>query len=159
MSHSELIAPSLAPNLPSFATRPPVLFDMKEDFFDALSANDIGRAADVFAADGVLLFPGLRSVSGRPLVKRMLGLIRRKYSNITWNINSTIYADSWLVSAWSVYGEFQQTGAKYENEGISLIKLDPAGRITMLSDYFKDTLSFSPSALIDRSTRGVSALV
>ena len=96
---------------------------------------------------------------GAAACKTYAGLIRRKYSNITWNINSTIYADSWLVSAWSVYGEFQQTGAKYENEGISLIKLDPAGRITMLSDYFKDTLSFSPSALIDRSTRGVSALV
>lgn len=158
MSHSELIAPTLLTSLPAFVAQPPVSFDMKEDFFDALSANDIGRAADVFAADGVLLFPGLRPVSGRPLVKRMLSLIRRRYSSISWEMNSTIYADSWLVSAWSVFGKFQQTGSKYENEGVSLIKLDDAGRIIMLSDYFKDTLSFSP-AVIDRSTRGVSARV
>jgi ketosteroid isomerase-like protein len=122
------------------------IFDMKTDFFDALSAGDIDRAASVFAVDGVLLFPGLRPVKGRPLVKRLLGVIRRRYEDIAWRpTGPTLSAQGWVVTTWTVAGTFRQTGAAYDNEVLSLVRLDSDGRIAMLSDYFKDTLAFHPT--------------
>ena len=116
---------------------------MKRDFFDALTLNDIDRAASVFAESGVLLFPGIRPIKGRALVKRMLGLIRRKYERIEWQpIGPTISSNGWMVTTWEVSGRFEGTSLPYENEVLSLGRLDENGKIAMLSDYFKDTVAF-----------------
>lgn len=116
---------------------------MKMDFFEALSRGDVARAADTFAEDGTLLFPGLRPIAGRPLVKRMLGIIRRRYDDIEWTPAAPpIASGAWIVASWSVNGTFKDTGLPYENEGLSLIQMDADGRIKLLSDYFKDTQSF-----------------
>ena len=120
-------------------------FDMQRDFFDPLSQGDIERAADVFARDGVLLFPGVRAMQGQALVRRMLGIIRRRYQEITWRpIGPFIGSDGWTVTSWSVSGTFTHTGLPYENEVLSLVRLNQDGKIAILSDYFKDTLAFSP---------------
>ena len=122
-------------------------FDMRTDFFDALSAGDIERAANTFALDGSLLFPGLRPVKGRALVKRMLGIIRRRYEVIVWESSGPAVLDNgWLVTSWSVSGTFKDSNLPYENEVLSLVRLDAAGLIVSLSDYFKDTLAFQPKA-------------
>lgn len=135
---------SFATAQPSRALQP--TFDMQADFFDALSAGDIDRAANVFASDGTLLFPGLRPVQGRSLVKRMLGIIRRRYETIAWSRTSPfIGSDGWLVASWSVSGTFKESALLYDNEVLSLVRLSADGRISMLSDYFKDTLAFHPS--------------
>lgn len=122
-------------------------FNLKLEFFDALSTGDIETAANTFAADGQLLFPGLRPVQGRPLVKRMLGIIRRRYNDIAWQPNRTIIqSEGWIVTSWTVQGTFRDSALLYQNEGVSVIELDGQGRIAMLSDYFKDTLAFQPPA-------------
>ena len=121
-------------------------FDMQSDFFDALSEENIVKAADTFALNGSLLFPGLRPVVGRPLVKRMLGIIRRRYDTIRWRpAGPAIGSGGWLVTSWTVSGTFRNSALPYENEVLSLIQLDADGRIAMLSDYFKDTLAFHPA--------------
>ena len=121
-------------------------FSMKDDFFDALSANEIDRAASVFASEGVLLFPGVRPMEGRALVKRMLGIIRRRYDEISWRpIGPVVSSNGWIVTSWSVHGTFKGAHQSYDNEVLSLARLDDDGRIAMLSDYFKDTGAFSPT--------------
>ena len=120
-------------------------FDMQRDFFEALTLNDVDRASNVFADNGVLLFPGLRAIEGRPIVRRMLGIIRRKYEHIAWlPMGPTISSNGWMVTTWSVTGRFVGTSVPYENEVLSLARLDQDGKIAILSDYFKDTLSFHP---------------
>lgn len=139
---------------PSLDLKP--AFDMQVDFFDALSAGDIDKAANTFALEGTLLFPGLRPVQGRSLVKRMLGIIRRRYETISWSRTSPfIGSDGWLVTSWSVSGTFKESALLYENEVLSLVRLSADGRIAMLSDYFKDTLAFHPSRL-HTSTRQIA---
>ena len=144
MSHIEANSNSTINQL-SARTIPPA-FDMQVDFFNALSAGDIDKAANTFAADGTLLFPGLRPVQGRALVKRMLGIIRRRYDTIEWHpTGPTIGSDGWMVTSWSVSGTFKDSALLYDNEVLSLVRLDADGLISMLSDYFKDTLAFQPS--------------
>lgn len=122
-------------------------FDIGSEFFDALSAGDIDTAAMTFASEGRLLFPGLRPVQGRPLVKRMLGIIRRRYDVIRWEPSRPlIQHDRWMLTSWRVHGTFKDSRLAYENEGVSLIRLESDGKIAMLSDYFKDTLAFDPKA-------------
>lgn len=127
---------------------PPVVrpsFDLTTEFFGALSSGDIETASNTFAPDGELLFPGLRPVQGRPLVKRMLGIIRRRYDIIDWQPDRPlIQHDRWMLTSWRVRGVFRGTFQSYENEGVSLIRLEAHGKIAMLSDYFKDTLAFDP---------------
>lgn len=132
---SPTLSPEFRPAVPAF--------DMRADFFDALTEGNIDRAAGTFAEDGTLLFPGLRPVRGRALVKRMLGIIRRRYAEILWTPASpTIASGEWMVTSWSVSGTFKETGLPYENEVLSLIQLDTDGKIRLLSDYFKDTQAF-----------------
>ena len=143
-THADLTSP--ASLLPSFNPSIPPAFDMKTDFFEALSRGDIARAASTFAEDGKLLFPGLRPMVGRPLVKRMLGIIRRRYEDIAWTPGApAIAAGAFIVTSWSVSGTFKDSGLPYENEVLSLVQLDSDGRIKLLSDYFKDTQAFHPS--------------
>jgi ketosteroid isomerase-like protein len=121
-------------------------FDMKTDFFDALSIGNIEQASQVFASNGVLLFPGARPMEGRMLIKRMLGIIRRKYDTIAWRpIGPVVSSDGWVVTSWSVAGTFRHTQGAYRNEVLSLARLDLDGKIAILSDYFKDTLAFAPA--------------
>ena len=127
-------------------------FDMKVDFFDALSSNDIDRAASVFAEEGSLLFPGLRPMKGRLLVKRMLGVIRRRYDDIVWQPTSPVIASGgWMVTSWDVAGTFKNSAQLYSNDVVSLAQLDRSGKILVLSDYFKDTLAFHPGRQIPAS--------
>lgn len=126
-------------------------FDLKEDFFDALSIGEIERAADVFADDGVLLFPNVRPMEGRALVKRMLGIIRRRYTSIAWRpIGPVLASNGWLVMSSAVTGTFRVSDLPYENEVLTLVKLDPAGKVAVLSDYFKDTNAFA-AAVVQRA--------
>lgn len=130
-------AADLAPLHPSF--------DMKKDFFDALTIGDISRAASVFSEDGVFLSPGLRPIKGRAMVQRILGMIRRRYDHIEWQQTvPMVSSGGWLATGWTVYGTFKNTKLPYENEVLSLVKLNEQGKIAILSDYFKDTLAFQP---------------
>lgn len=138
---------SSATLLPQFGPAVPA-FDMKADFFDALTQGNVDRAAGTFAEDGTLLFPGLRPVRGRALVKRMLSIIRRRYDEIVWTPASPLISSGeWMVTSWSVNGTFKETGLPYQNEVLSLIQLDSEGKIKLLSDYFKDTQAFHPEPL------------
>lgn len=120
-------------------------FDLGTEFFGALSSGDIDTAANTFSLEGELLFPGLRPVQGRPLVKRMLGIIRRRYDNIDWQPDRPLIRhERWMLTSWRVRGIFKGTCQSYDNEGVSLIRLGEDGKIAMLSDYFKDTLAFDP---------------
>lgn len=114
-------------------------FDMQADFFDALSADDIGRAAQVLADDVLFLFPGIRPVHGKALTTRMLRVIRRRFLDIRWTRTMSIQAEpDWLISTWSVTGTFVGGGV-YRNEVVSIVRLDQDGKVAYLSDYFKST--------------------
>ncbi len=138
-SESFLVSTEISSCVPSF--------DMKLDFFDALSEGDVERASQVFSISGVLLFPGVRPMVGRPLVQRMMGIIRRRYDDILWRpIGPVVGSGGWVVTSWSVSGTFKQSRGRYTNEVLSLARIDAAGKIAVLSDYFKDTTAFTPLA-------------
>lgn len=119
--------------------------DVQAKLFDALSSGNTDAAAMLFAEECTFLFPGLRPVRGRALVTRTFRLIRRRYNEISWQSASDVLANTnWIVSAWTVEGTFKGSGLSYKNEGLSLIRLNAQGQIVVLSDYFKDTLSFKP---------------
>ena len=123
--------------------------EIEVEFFTALSNGDIAAAADVFSIDGELLFPGLRPVRGKALIKRMLGIIRRRYGTIAWRSSrAPIQTDDWIVLSWEVSGIFRESALDYVNEGVSIIRLDRDRKIVMLSDYFKDTGTFFPTNVI-----------
>lgn len=114
-------------------------FDMQKDFFDALSVDDVPRAAEVLADDVLFLFPGIRPVHGKTLTTRMLRVIRRRFIDIRWTRTMSLSAEpDWLISTWSVEGSFIAGGA-YRNEVVSIVRLDQDGRVAYLSDYFKST--------------------
>ncbi len=123
-------------------------FDMQSDFFDALSCDDIPRAANILADNVLFLFPGIRPVQGKMLTTRMLRVIRRRFLDIRWTQTMAIHAEpDWMISTWTVEGSFVG-GGDYRNEVVSVVRLDAEGRVAYLSDYFKST---------DFTARGASA--
>lgn len=120
-------------------------FDMQSDFFDALSADDIPRAANVLADNVLFLFPGLRPVQGRGLTTRMLRIIRRRFVDIRWTRTMALNAaPDWMISTWTVDGTFAGGGV-YRNEVVSMVRLDLQGKVAYLSDYFKSTDFTAPA--------------
>jgi hypothetical protein len=134
----------------SSALRTP-LFDMQVDFFDRLSDFDIAGAAEILAEDCLFLFPGLKPVHGAALTTRMLRVIRRRFAEIRWTRTMSLNAEpDWMISAWTVNGTFAGGGA-YVNEVVSVVRLDSAGRVAYLSDYFKSTDFSAPAPMTDIS--------
>jgi ketosteroid isomerase-like protein len=119
------------------------IFDMQTDFFDRLSDNDIPGAGAILADNCLFLFPGLKPVHGAALTTRMLRIIRRRFADIRWTRTFSVNAEpDWMISAWTVKGTFAQ-GGEYNNEVVSVVRLDVNGKVAYLSDYFKST-DFSP---------------
>ena len=110
-----------------------------QDFFDALSANEVERASLIFADNVLLLLPGLQPVHGRRRAVRLLRLIRRRFADIGWTRASALDAEpGWSISTWTVAGTLAD-GTAFRREVASVARLDVEGRVAYLSDYLKST--------------------
>lgn len=117
--------------------------DLHRDFLAPLSEGDYDAAVSVFADDCLFLFPGLRPVRGRHMMRGVLAALRRRFSRIAWRPLVTLASgDDWMVVS-TVADGLLLDGSTYRNEGVSIVRFDDRGAVVYLSEYLKDTSVFS----------------
>lgn len=121
-------------------------FDVQRDVLDHVSSGQFEALAAALAPDCLLLLPGLRPVSGTTLIKRVLRGIRRRYQSLRFETVLQFRSpDDVFVANSMVHGR-RNDGSFYENDVITLVRLDRSGRVALITDYYKDT---SGSARVD----------
>lgn len=95
-----------------------------------------------FLEDTQLWIPPAPLVQGPKRISLLLKLIFRRYTDIQWEIMELYQAsESVILVEMKSVGTFT-SGKAYENNLISLIKYNDAGKIFYISDFFKNTAVF-----------------
>lgn len=110
--------------------------------FKAISNKDFSDM-ETFMDDNIVLdFPGVKRAEGKKRVLLLLNAILRKYVKIKFDVHDVILDHNKAVAVWSNKG-LTNTNENYENRGLTLVEFYNE-KVTLLSDYFKDT-SFTKS--------------
>jgi ketosteroid isomerase-like protein len=111
--------------------------------FTALNSRDLTSLEQHLAEDAGFDFPGPGLIRGRKKIILFLKILFRKFSRLTFSLQRVIAEQDCACAVWTNEGK-DKTGIPYSNRGITLLEIRE-GKITFLSDYFKDT-SFTPGA-------------
>jgi ketosteroid isomerase-like protein len=115
---------------------------LARQFIFDLNTRDLAKLMSWFQEDAQLWIPPAPIVQSATRIKLLLKLIFRRYSDIQWEITELYQAsDNIILVEMRSFGTFT-SGKPYENNLISLIKYNEAGKIFYISDYFKNTAVF-----------------
>ncbi len=82
-------------------------------------------------------FPGTAPLQGTRKVRSFLRVLWRQYPRLEFEVHEMIVEGERACAFWTNQGQ-TRAGDPYENRGMTLVHAC-AGRIILLSDYFKDT--------------------
>ena len=105
--------------------------------FTALNSRDLTSLEQHLADDASFDFPGPGLIRGRKKIILFLKILFRKFSRLTFSLQRVITEQDCACAVWTNEGE-DKAGKPYSNRGITLMEIRE-GKITFLSDYFKDT--------------------
>ena len=123
---------------------------------DDMQSNDASRIAAWFSDDSVLWIPPAQPVTGISRVRALFRAMFTRYEFLKWTIIDIMpVSDSRCIHICESRGKIK--GAEeYTNRVITDITFDAEGKISSLSDYFKDTSVFSNCAAVSLQQSAVS---
>jgi ketosteroid isomerase-like protein len=99
------------------------------------------RMDELLAEEAELNFPKTSPLMGKTRVIRFFNILFRRYPELFFRVRDTIIEGQKAAVHWKNSG-VSRKGEIYENEGITLFKEGSQGRISIISDFFKDTEKF-----------------
>ena len=105
--------------------------------FQAMNSRTFDDIMDYFDDGLVLDFPGTGRIEGKRKVVIFLKALLRKYPVLCFNVYEVLVDGEQAAALWTNKGS-NLVGEDYQNSGVSIIHLEN-GKITFISDYFKDT--------------------
>lgn len=105
--------------------------------FKAMNERDFSVLDPWLHPDISLDFPGAGRLEGVKRVTIFLKALLRKFPVLKFNVYETVVDGDLVCAVWNNHGQ-NLAGHPYENAGITLVHFE-AGKITFISDYFKDT--------------------
>ena len=112
-------------------------------FMADFQAQDLERLEAWFGEDSVVWVPPAGPVRGARRIKALFRAIFRRYHDIRWTIEKVYPVDERTVIYEHASKGTLGRGAPYANRAVTILEFDPHGKIASLSDYFKDTRTFS----------------
>ena len=96
-----------------------------------------------FTENAVLWIPPSPPIEGSRRIQAMFKLIFRMYTEIHWKVTDFYQVGNqryiYATNSWGIIGK----DTPYKNHVLTVIDFDAAGKISYLSDYFKDTAIFT----------------
>lgn len=105
--------------------------------FKGLNKRDFSELDPYLHPDVALDFPGSGRMEGEKRVRIFLKALLRKYPVLVFNVYEVLVDGNLACAVWNNKGE-NLAGEAYSNQGMTLVHIDH-GKITFISDYFKDT--------------------
>ncbi len=106
-------------------------------FFKALNSGDFTDVDPFIHPDVALDFPGAGRIEGSKRVRIFIKTLHRKFPVLVFKVNEVIVDGNQICAVWTNHGE-NLAREPYTNSGLTLFHLEH-GKITFISDYFKDT--------------------
>ena len=110
---------------------------MAQEIFQAMNTRDFTVFEKVIADEVAFDFPGAGNVEGNRRTLLLLKSLLMKYPKLHFSISEIISAGERACVVWTNQGE-DIKGNSYSNAGITLLHFS-GGKISFISDYFKDT--------------------
>lgn len=112
-------------------------------FMADFQAHDLDRLQAWFGEDSVVWAPPAGPVRGARRIKALFRAIFGRYREIRWTIERIYPVDErTVVYEHSSQGTLRR-GTLYANRAVTILEFDANGKIARLSDFFKDTRTFS----------------
>ena len=111
--------------------------ELAQVVFKAMNSRDLSMAESLLHENVVFDFPGNGIMEGPKRVSLFIRVLLRKFPELTFTIKNVILDGDQACTVWTNNGK-NLDGSLYENSGITLFHFSE-GKITFMSDYFKNT--------------------
>ena len=111
--------------------------DLTGTLFHAMNSRDFELFEQIITDEVVFDFPGIGRVEGRRKTLLVLKSILRRYPKLHFTVSQILSDGECACAVWTNEGEAND-GVPYSNSGITLVYFTD-GKISFISDYFKDT--------------------
>ena len=109
-------------------------------FFDVFNQRNLDKMGDLFNPDAEFYFPKTQPLIGKDRILKFLNILFRQYPQLRFQIRRIIIQDHRAAIHWTNQGKTKRA-VPYENEGVTILELED-GKISFISDFFKDTEKF-----------------
>ena len=109
-------------------------------FFDSVNNRDLEQMRDLLMGGAEFYFPKTQPLLGRERILRFFKILFRQYPEQYFVIQKKIIQGNRAAVHWTNNG-VSRKGETYENEGVTILE-EEGGRISFISDFFKDTERF-----------------
>lgn len=110
---------------------------LTRSLFKAMNERDFVHFTEIMADEVAFDFPGAGRVEGQRRTILLLKSIFRKYPVLEFRVHEIVAGTARACCIWTNSGE-SASGEPYSNSGVTLLHFKE-GKITFISDYFKDT--------------------
>ncbi len=112
-------------------------------FMEDMRSNDACKVSSWFSDDSELWIPPAAPVKGISRIKALFRAMFNRYEFLQWTIVDILpVGDSRCIHICDSHGKLKGCD-EYRNRVITDITFNAEGKITSLSDYFKDTSVFA----------------
>lgn len=112
--------------------------------FEAMNTKNVSLLEPHLSDDVRFDFPGAGVIAGKKRVLVFLKALLRKYPDIEFIVQDVIESPGKICIVWTNSARLE-TPRPYRNSGVTVV-YSVDGRITWISDYFKDTSFVNPAA-------------
>ena len=109
-------------------------------FFDSVNDRDLERMRDLLMESAEFYFPKTQPLLGRERILKFFKILFRQYPELSFKIKRKIIQGNRAAVHWTNQGVTRRK-EHYENEGVTILE-EEGGRISFISDFFKDTERF-----------------
>jgi len=111
-----------------------------DQFFEAVNGRDLNMLEELLSKDAEFCFPKTQPLAGRKQIIRFFKILYRQYPKLVFEVQRKIVQRGSAAVHWVNRG-VNKKGEPYNNEGVTLLEME-TGKITFISDFFKDTGKF-----------------
>ena len=113
---------------------------MITDFFEHMNTRNLDQMGNLLHPDARFFFPKTQPLLGKDRIIRFFNVLFRQYPQLSFQIERTIRQGRKAAVHWTNQGVSRRK-EPYQNEGVTILEIE-AGKITFMSDFFKDTEKF-----------------
>jgi len=110
---------------------------LAQAFMDALNKRDYSEFQKRITEGAALDFPGPGRIESQNKIISFIKALFRKFPKLEFTIHDVIVEKDRACIVWTNVGE-RNDGEPYDNSGITYMQMSD-GKITFISDYFKNT--------------------
>ena len=110
------------------------------EFFKRMNSRMIDDMVGLLKEDTRFLFPKTQPLVGKARIVKFFQILFRQYPELHFEIQGIIAEGDRVAVHWSNQGVSRKQ-ERYENEGVTWFEFED-GKITLISDFFKDTGKF-----------------